>query len=107
MIRSRFLPITYPGQPYDYDAQGADFIVPSGYKERVNPYPLFVGEGERVQVTPAGQPGNNGGGGLVIENININAAQGQNGYQLYQQFKQALEADMRAAGRSGISYADA
>jgi predicted nucleic acid-binding Zn-ribbon protein len=92
-----------PYVPVPYDAKGADFIVPAGYHDN---YPLFVDQGERVQVTPAGQPGNNGSGGVNIENITINAGAGANGYDIFRQFEQALEAKMRANNRAGISYSD-
>ena len=98
------IPVTnHPYQPVGRDAKGADFIVPSGYHDN---YPLFVDQGERVQVTPAGQPGNNGGGGINIEAINITAGAGANGYEIFRQFEQALEAKMRANNRAGISYSD-
>jgi hypothetical protein len=47
---------THLGGPQAHS--GADFIVPPGYPN--DSYPLRVESGERVQVTPAGEPGKGG-----------------------------------------------
>jgi hypothetical protein len=79
-------------------ASGGDFIVPPGYPN--DSFPMRVQSGERVIVqTPAQQA--QGGMGITIGNVTINAAPGQNGAALWDEFSAAAAQAARAQRATG------
>jgi hypothetical protein len=87
--------VTVPG-----GANGLDMVVPPGHPG--DTFPVLASSGERVVIIPQGEAGNtNNFGGITI-----NAPAGANGMQIFKQFKQALEAEMRASRRAGVPYSD-
>jgi len=87
------------GQHIPEYAGGADFIVPSQYKN--DSYLMRANAGEHVQITPAGQSTTNNNANVTV---NLNVA-GGDGMSIYRQFRQALDADLRARRNAGIQYA--
>jgi len=82
----------------------SDYVVPAGHNK--DDFMVGLSSGETLNVTPAGETSDKGGGGISIGAINITAGAGANGLQIYQQFKLALQNDMRAAARAGIPFVD-
>jgi hypothetical protein len=82
----------------------SDYVVPAGHNR--DDFMVGLSSGETLNVTPAGETSDKGGGGISIGAINITAGAGANGLQIYQQFKLALQNDMRAAARAGIPFVD-
>lgn len=89
--------------PGTYDAEWASgvdsFVVPAGYPN--DSFTAGLSSGEVVTVDKSGS---SGGGDTY--NITLNTSGGADGIELYRQFKQALEMDMRAAERGGVQTSD-
>jgi hypothetical protein len=84
-----------------FDAAANDFVVPAGYAD--DSYRVNFSSGEEVHVS---KPGEQPSGGGDVYHITINASGGASGYDLYRQFKDALDSDLRESGRGGISTSD-
>ena len=83
-------------------ASGTDaFVVPPGFED--DSYPIRVSSGEVVTVSKPGDAASVGGDTYYIT---INAGGGADGIQLYNQFKQALENDLRSSERGGVQTSD-
>jgi hypothetical protein len=99
-----YIPFGYQGTPIGFAAGVSDYVVPPGHNK--DDFMVGLSSGETLNVTPAGETSDKGGGGISIGAINITAGAGANGLQIYQQFKLALQNDMRAAARAGIPFVD-
>jgi hypothetical protein len=92
-----------PPNPHDNPggghAGGANFVVPPGYPN--DTYPMRVQSGEHVIVIPAG--GGGGGGNMSIGSVNIHAAPGQSGEQLWAMVKAAAARELRSQSLAGAA----
>ena len=84
-----------------FDAAANDFVVPPGFSN--DNYSVGFSSGEEVHVSKPGDAASVGGDTYYIT---INAGGGADGIQLYNQFKQALENDLRASERGGVQTSD-
>ena len=73
--------------------------VPNNSRYANDKFMIGASPGEHVQITPAGQTTNN-----ANVTVNLNVA-GGDGMSIYRQFRQALDADLRARRNAGIQYA--
>lgn len=87
--------------PVGYSAAANDFTVPTGYED--DSYVMAFSSGEHVTVN---KPGETPSGGGDTYYVTLNVGGGSNGYEVYQQFKAAMDDDLRARARGGVQTSD-
>ena len=79
-----------------------NFTVPPGYPD--DSFPVRLTSGESISVARPGESLDGGGGDTYY--VTLNAGGNADGIELYRQFKQALEDDLRASERGGVQTSD-